>query len=641
MTSAGVILGRLSLGTKLLLAPAVATLALVFVAVAAYYGLEQQRSTIGRINDVRFARLQLVMEVNAFTEEAKHDLERLLSAPQGGVETALVEVVNDELLGKVRSVIQTLDFLTRQPPLDPKERSAIEEAMGSLRLYTEAVQQTIAAGRSDPVGLKRLDSASEVLTWNLAKLVGVERELTSLAFTQSERDSRRLLWAFSALLLLSLVAALAATWIVTRYIRSTVAAIHTAASAMSGGDLTRRAEVLSDDEIGQTARAFNVLVDALARRAQERFRLAMDQSPDALILVDRAEMKVLDANVTAAQRAGISRDEFLLSAIWERRSGASREELERVYDAVIAMAPQTQVEELALQGPHGVEYPAEVSRRAMRIEGRWVIVISARDITEQKNADAELQRRLDDLARSNQELERFAYVASHDLAEPLRMIASYAQLLERRYRGRLDADAGEFIGFITGGARRMKQLLDDLLAYSRVGRAERKPDEVAMDDVLHDVLDNLMVLVEERGAVVESPALPVVLGDRTEMTQLVQNLVGNALKFQAPGRPVRVRIHASEYEGGWLFSVADNGIGIAPEYFERIFVIFQRLHTRESYSGTGIGLAICKKIVEAVGGRIWVESRPGEGTTFFFTLPRAQPAKEADPASEALLREER
>lgn len=640
MSSVGAILGRLSLGTKLLLAPAVATLALVLVAVGAYYALEQQRSTIARINDVRFARLQLVMEANAFTEEARHDVERLLAAPQGGNDPALAKVANDELLGKVRSVIQTLEFLTRQPQLDPREKTAIEDAMGSLRQYAEVVQQTFVARTSDTVSLRRLDSASEVLSWNLAKLIGVEREMTSLAFIESERDSRRLSWAFSALLLISLAAAVGATWVVTRYIRSTVAAIHSAATALSGGNLTRRAEVLSDDEIGQTARAFNFLVDELARRAQERFRLAMDQSPDALILVDRAEMKVLDANVTAARRAGLSRDELLASPIWGRRLDSNREDLERIYDAVIAMAPETQVEELAIRGPEGAPYPAEVSRRAMLVEGRWVIVISSRDITDRKRADAELQRRLEDLARSNQELERFAYIASHDLAEPLRMVASYAQLLERRYGARLDADAGEFIGFITGGARRMKLLLDDLLAYSRVGRAERKPHEVAMDEVLHDVLDNLKVLIEEKGAVVEPGALPVVLGDRTELTQLVQNLVGNALKFQPAERTPRVRIEASKHEEGWLFSVADNGIGIAPEYFERIFVIFQRLHARDTYSGTGIGLAICKKVVESQGGRIWVESRPGQGTTFWFTL-RAPLAKVSKPPSEALVREER
>jgi PAS domain S-box-containing protein len=622
------ILGRLSLGTKLLLAPIVGLVALVIVAGAAFYGLAQQRQTIATINDVRFARLQLVLEANALTEEVGHDLKRLAAARQGGSDPALATTANGELLGKIRSVVQTLEFLGAQTRLDANERSAIEQAKAALQQYVEVVHDAATADRPDVRTSKRLDSAVEVVSWSLAKLVDVEREMTSLAFAESARNLQRLTWMFSLLLLLSLVAALGTTWVVTRYVRRTVTAIHGAATDLSAGNLTRRAEVLSDDEIGETAHAFNFLVDELARRAQERFRLAMDQSPDALVLVDRTDMTIMDANLEAARRAGVSRDDFLHTPIWIRRNDATREELERIYDRVIEMAPETQVEEVMLPDSGGGSYPAEVSRRAVRIEGRWVIVISSRDITERKRAEGELQLRIEELARSNQELERFAYVASHDLGEPLRMIASYAQLLERRYRDRLDADAGEFIGFITGGARRMKLLLDDLLAYSRVGRAERKPAQVPMDDVLHDVMDNLKVLVREKGAVVESAALPVVLGDRTELTQLLQNLVGNALKFQAAGCMPRVRIEAAEHEEGWLFGVADNGIGISPEYFERIFLIFQRLHARDTDSGTGIGLAICKKVVESQGGRIWVESRPGDGTTFFFTLPRARAAHE-------------
>ena len=365
-----------------------------------------------------------------------------------------------------------------------------------------------------------------------------------------------------------------------------------------------------------------------------QFRAALDQSPDGLVLVDRESMRTLDCNVTAARRAGLTREEFLAAPHWERWPSRSREELESLYDEAIAMAPRIQTTpEAILKGPRGTVLLAEMTRRAVQIDGRWVIVVCSRDISERKRAEEELQRRLEDLARSNEELERFAYIASHDLTEPLRMVAGYTQLLERRCRDRLDGEALEFIDFIVGGTVRMKRLIDDLLAYSRVGR-QVKHQPVRMDDVLDDVLSNLQQLIAEKSAAIERGPLPVVTADRTAMTQLLQNLVGNALKFQGAATSAVVRIAASQQESGWTFTVADNGIGIAPENFERIFVIFQRLHARDEYGGTGIGLAICKKIVERHGGRIWLESQPGVGTKFFFTLPRKTPGQEGgdDPS---------
>ena len=359
-----------------------------------------------------------------------------------------------------------------------------------------------------------------------------------------------------------------------------------------------------------------------------QFRAALDQSPDALILVDRESMRTLDCNVTTARRAGLTREEYLATPIWDRLQSSSREHLESLYDEAIAMAPQIQTtQEVIMKGPRGTVFPAEITRRAVQIDGRWVIVVCSRDISERKRAQEELQRRLEDLARSNEELERFAYIASHDLTEPLRMVAGYTQLLERRCRDRLDGEALEFMDFIVGGTVRMKRLIDDLLAYSRVGR-QVKHQPVRMDDVLDDVLSNLQQLIAEKSATIERDPLPVVTADRTAMTQLLQNLVGNALKFHGATTSAVVRIAASEQESGWTFTVADNGIGIAPEHFERIFVIFQRLHARDEYGGTGIGLAICKKIVERHGGRIWLESQPGVGTKFFFTLPRKTPGQE-------------
>ena len=267
-----------------------------------------------------------------------------------------------------------------------------------------------------------------------------------------------------------------------------------------------------------------------------QFRAALDQSPDAAgpgRPREHADAGLQRHSGTSRRPhpRGIPRD-----PIWDRWQSSSREQLERLYDEAIAMAPRIHTTpEHMMKGPGGIVFPAEITRRAVQIDGRWVIVICSRDISERKRAQEELQRRLEDLARSNEELERFAYIASHDLTEPLRMVSGYTQLLERRCRDRLDGEALEFMDFIVGGTVRMKRLIDDLLQYSRVGRRV-KHQPVRMDDVLDDVLSNLQQLIAEKSATIERDPLPVVTADRTAMTQLLQNLVGNALKFQRERR---------------------------------------------------------------------------------------------------------
>ena len=255
-------------------------------------------------------------------------------------------------------------------------------------------------------------------------------------------------------------------------------------------------------------------------------------------------------------------------------------------------------------------------------DGATVIATIAQghDITERTRAEAELQQTVAELARSNADLQQFASVASHDLGEPLRMVTSYVQLLERRYRGQLDAEADEFIGYAVDGAARMQTLIDDLLTYSRVGTRGREPGPTDANEVLRQTLVVLGPALDETSAVVTHDPLPVVHADATQLGQVFQNLLANAIKFRSDAPP-QVHVRAQQHEDGWVLCVQDNGIGIPPEYGEKVFEVFQRLHGRSEYPGTGIGLAICKRIVERHGGRIWFEPGPDNGTTFHFTLP--------------------
>ena len=243
------------------------------------------------------------------------------------------------------------------------------------------------------------------------------------------------------------------------------------------------------------------------------------------------------------------------------------------------------------------------------------------DVTPQKHAEAALRAAHEELKRSNSELEQFAYVASHDLQEPLRMVASYTQLLGRRYDSKLDGDAREFMAYIVDGASRMKQLIEDLLAYSRVGTKGGAFTQTQPEAALRRALYNLRTSIDEASAVVTHDPMPTLPADEVQLGQLFQNLIGNALKFRSASVP-RIHVAVTENSEEWQFEVRDNGIGIEPQYYERIFMVFQRLHNKGEYPGTGIGLAICKKVVERHGGRIWVESRAGEGSSFYFTLPK-------------------
>lgn len=272
----------------------------------------------------------------------------------------------------------------------------------------------------------------------------------------------------------------------------------------------------------------------------------------------------------------------------------------------------------------GSSFPVEYWAYPILRDGKPIgSVVTFLDITERKATHILLLRKVEELDRSNRELEQFLYVGSHDLQEPLRMVVSYTQLLSRRYKGKLDSDADEYIAFAVDGAVRMQRLIQDLLAYSRVGTKGQDMVDTSSNNALQQALEKLRSVTEDSGALVTYDQLPAVLADETQLIQLFQNIIGNAIKYQNRGVP---HIHISAAKSGaniWTFSVKDNGIGIDSQHFERIFRMFQRLHKREEFDGTGVGLAICKKIVERHGGGISVESQLGQGSTFRFTLTEA------------------
>jgi PAS domain S-box-containing protein len=290
---------------------------------------------------------------------------------------------------------------------------------------------------------------------------------------------------------------------------------------------------------------------------------------------------------------------------------------------VIAAATAVESEELAPQDD-GLHTYLTVKFPLFDSEGEiYAVCGMSTDISDRKAAEVELQQQKQDLAQSNAELQKFAYVASHDLQEPLRMITSYLELLERRYKGQLDDKADQFIAYAVDGAARMQALINDLLNYSRVGTRGQNFQSVDSTVALNNALRNLQMAITDSNATITYDLLPQVNADATQLTQLFQNLIGNAIKFRSESPP-HIQIRTKLTDGTWVFSVRDNGIGIEAQYTERIFVIFQRLHSRMEYPGTGMGLAICKKIVERHGGTLWVESKPNEGSTFYFILPEAE-----------------
>jgi PAS domain S-box-containing protein len=355
---------------------------------------------------------------------------------------------------------------------------------------------------------------------------------------------------------------------------------------------------------------------------EERYRGLLEAAPDAMVVVNQGGEIVL-LNLQAEKQFGYRRDELLGQKVKNiiPEGFAERLVADALRSAEDALAQQIGTGiELIGRRKNGSDFPIELMLSPLESTEGILVTAAIRDITLRKKGEADLLNKVEELKLSNDELGQFAYIASHDLQEPLRMVASYTQLLSRRYKGKLDSDADEFIAFAVDGASRMQRLIQDLLAYSRVGTKGQELLNTSSEESLERALINLRGAIEASGALVTHDPLPPVAADEMQLIQLFQNLVGNAIKYQSPGIP-KVHISAMQNGGGkWMFAVKDNGLGIDPQYFEKIFGMFQRLHKREEFAGTGIGLAICKKIVERHGGSISVESQPGQGSTFSFAL---------------------
>jgi PAS domain S-box-containing protein len=490
------------------------------------------------------------------------------------------------------------------------------EVIGGLH-NQDQIEALVASGE----GKRRTDAMRSIFAEAI-------RDEEGLLFARQQasaeaRDRLRFVLVAGALIAAGLSLSLAT--ILTADVAEPISRLAAIATRLAGGDLDQRVRLKRRDEVGVAAHAFDEMAEHL-QTIIVRSEAILVTAAEGIVGLDR-HARVTFANPAAIAAIGQPLDDLIGRGIAHRFEPSASGDGHEPSAGPIAQALSTGTIEYGadavLRRGNGTTVPVEYTCAPIRERGELIgAVVTFRDVTERRAAEQSLAERAQELARSNAELEQFAYVASHDLQEPLRAVVSYLQLLERRYRGQLDERADRYIGHAVDGARRMQALINDLLTYSRAGRRHDDRQSVDMAALLERVLKSLEVGIAESGATITHDPLPTIQGDPVGLGQLLQNLIGNALKFRGDDPP-RIHISASREDRAWRFAVRDNGIGIEPEYQERIFTLFQRLHGRDEYEGTGIGLAICKKIAERHGGALWVESNPDQGTTFLFTIPDA------------------
>jgi PAS domain S-box-containing protein len=363
-----------------------------------------------------------------------------------------------------------------------------------------------------------------------------------------------------------------------------------------------------------------ILADKKIKYSETRYRKLFETARTGILILDAATGMIVDVNPFMIEILGFSYEQFQGKSIWD--IGPFKDIIPNKDKFLELQGKEyVQYENLPLETADGRRIDVEFVSNQYEIDNKKVIQCGIRDITARKQADDERRRYTEELKRSNQDLQQFAYVASHDLQEPLRMITSYLQLIERRYKDKLDADANDFIQFAVDGAKRLQSLIIGLLEYSRIGTHGKPFEKIEINNVIARVLTDLKLQISETEAVVNSGEMPAVTCDRIQMSRLFQNLIQNSIKFRRAGTDPVIDLSCKKTDNEYTFCVCDNGIGIEKEYYDRIFTIFQRLHSQDEYPGTGIGLSLSKRIVERHGGRIWIESDYGNGTSFYFTLP--------------------
>jgi PAS domain S-box-containing protein len=352
-----------------------------------------------------------------------------------------------------------------------------------------------------------------------------------------------------------------------------------------------------------------------------RYRRLFETAQDGILILDADTGQIVEVNPFLITMLGFSRDQFLGKKLWEiglfKDIVANKENFEE-----LQRKEYVRYEDMPIETADGQRIAVEFVSSVYEVNNKKVIQCNIRNITVRKKLEEDLVIKAAELARSNIELQQFAYIASHDLQEPLRAISGFTELLVKRYHGKIDEKADTYIDFITEGTTRMQQMIQDLLTYSRVQTQVHEFVRIDSNTSLDLALSDLQVATKEHNAIITNDPLPSIFADQEQITKMFQNLIGNAIKFHKPGVVPKVHISAKQDKNNWIFSVSDNGIGINQQYADRIFKIFQRLHTRDEYPGTGIGLAICKRIAEQHGGTIWIESVPGSGSTFYFTIPK-------------------
>ncbi|MCW5908061.1 MAG: PAS domain S-box protein [Chitinophagales bacterium] len=419
------------------------------------------------------------------------------------------------------------------------------------------------------------------------------------------------------------------TFSVSRGIQKGLDEILRVSKLVAKGDFSAKAKVYSGDEIGVLANAFNQMATELGESISERregetkFKDLLESAPDAMVIVNR-EGTIQLVNRQTEKLFQFTKQEMIGGKVEmlipERFLQSHAGHRTHFFSDPKVRAMGTGLE-LFGKRKSGEEFPVEISLSPIETEeGIWVSA-AIRDITDKKRIEEALKEYARKLELSNTSLEQFAYVASHDLQEPLRTITNFTKLLEEKEQHTADETSKKYMNYVVNAAERMKRLIRDLLLFSRLGK-KHIVELINFKDLLHEITTDMEALITESGARIAIGKMPVLPASKTEMKLLFQNLINNAIKYRKPDVAPEVEINAmKQANGSWQFSVADNGIGIEPEFHEKIFVIFQRLHNENEYSGTGIGLATCKKIVELNGGKIWVESKNGEGSTFYFTLP--------------------